>query len=250
MRPKIVALTLVLAIGLVALAAVLKGVIGGRASDEAKVPEPAPAEPARPTSDVQPVRPNSKDTAAMLEQMRVAEVEKELDQIRELQSAGSASQYATETLLHKTTHHEPEVRKASVEALVQLNATNAVPGLEQAVSLIEDPREKVVFMDAVAYLKLPGVTDGTAPELADAKNYPPSATNSRPVVPNPKIQRGAKKKAGHSGRLLPGDAQPAAAANPSQTQPAASAPNAAPPTSTAPDAAPATSPAPDAAPPQ
>src|ERR1019366_8157465 len=119
-----------------------------------------------------PEHPNSSNTAAMLEQMRVAEIDRELDQIRELQAAGAASEYATETLLHKTTHHEPQVRKAAVDALVQLDATNAIPGLEQAVSLIDDPREKVVFMDAVSYLKLPGVTDGAAPEMALASNYP------------------------------------------------------------------------------
>jgi len=50
MRPKIVVLVLVVAIGLVALAAVLKGVWGGHASQEAQVPEPPPSEMASPTA--------------------------------------------------------------------------------------------------------------------------------------------------------------------------------------------------------
>lgn len=250
MRPKIVILTLVVAIALVVLAVLVKGVVGGGASGEAKVPEPRPEEPARSTTEIQTVHPNSSNTAAMLEQMRTAEVDKELDQIRELQAAGSGSQYATETLLHKTTHREPEVRKASVAALVQLNATNAIPGLEQAISQIEDPREKVVFMDAVSYLKLPGVTDGAAPELAYATNYPAPAMNSNAVVPNPKFQPGTKKKAGRSGRLVPGSTQPVAPESPAQTQPSAPAPDAATPAVPAPDAASPASPAPDAVPQQ
>ena len=250
MRPKIVILTLVVAIALVALAALVKGVVGGGSSGDAKVPEPRPAEPARSTPEIQAVHPNSSNTAAMLEQMRTAEVDKELDQIRELQSGGSASQYATETLLNKTTHHEPEVRKASVEALVQLNATNAIPGLEQAIGLIEDPREKVIFMDAVSYLKLPGVTDGAAPEMAYASNYPSPAKSSRPVVPNPKFQTGAKKKAGRSGRLVPGSIQAVAPASPAQSQPASPAPDAATPAVPAPDAVTPAAPAPDAVPQQ
>ncbi len=250
MRPKIVILILAVAVALVALAALLKGVVGGGASGDAKVPEPRPEEPARSTTEIQTIHPNSSNTAAMLEQMRTAEVDKELDQIRELQAAGSGSQYATETLLNKTTHHEREVRKASVDALVQLNATNAIPGLEQAISLIEDPREKVAFMDAVAYLKLPGVTDGAAPEPADATNNPARVKNSSAAVPNPKVPPKAKKKAGRSGRLVPGSTQPVAPASPAQSQPASPAPDAATPAVPAPDAVTPAAPAPDAVPQQ
>ena len=88
MRPKIVILTLVVAIGLVALAAVLKGVLGGPAPQQAKAPESPPAEPASPTATTPQVSANSSNTAAMLEQMRVADVNRELDQIRELQAGG------------------------------------------------------------------------------------------------------------------------------------------------------------------
>ena len=234
MRPKIVILILVAAIGVVALAAVLQAVMGRHAPQEAKAPEPPPAQSAHPTAEMPPEHPNSSNTAAMLEQMRVAEIDRELDQIRELQAAGAASEYATETLLHKTTHHEPQVRKAAVDALVQLDATNAIPGLEQAVSLIDDPREKVVFMDAVSYLKLPGVTDGAAPEMALASNYPASAASPRKVVLNPRFLKQGRRQA----LSVPGAAQPVAPANPGQTQPASPAPDAAPPASPAPDAAP------------
>jgi hypothetical protein len=238
MRPKIVILILVLAIGLVALAAVLKGVLGGRAPQEARAPEPPPAEPASPTATTPQVSANSSNTAAMLEQMRVADVNRELDQIRELQAGGADNPHTTGLLLGKVTHREPAVRKAALDALVQFNDTNAIPGLEQATSLIEDPREKVAFMDAVAYLKLPSVTDGAAPEMADASNYPAPAISPRPVVPNPRFQPGAKKQGRRQARPVPGAAQPVAPANPGQTQPASPAPDVAPPATPPPDTAP------------
>jgi hypothetical protein len=238
MRPKIVILTLVVAIGLVALAALLKGVLGGGASQEAKAPEPPPAEPASPTATSPPVSPNSSNTAAILEQLRVAEVDRELDQIRELQAGGADNPNTTGLLLGKVTHREPVVRKAALEALVQLNDTNAIPGLEQATSLIGDPREKVALMDAVAYLKLPGVTDGVAPELADASNYPAPTAAPAKRISDPRLQPNAKKQGRRKPRPVPGAAQPATPANPGQAQPVAPAPDAAPPASPAPETAP------------
>jgi hypothetical protein len=250
MRPKIVVLILIVAIGVVALAAVLKGVLGGHAPQEATAPEPPPAQPASPTATSPQVGANSTNTAAILEQLRAAEVEKELDQIRELQAAGADNPQTTGLLLGKVTHREPEVRKAALEALVQLNDTNAIPGLEQAASLIEDPREKVAVMDAVSYLKLPSMADGTSPELAVASNYQASATSPRQVVPNPRFQPGANKQGRRQNRLGPGAAQPVPQANPGQTQPPPTAPDPAQPAPPPPDTAPPSSPAPETAPPQ
>ena len=110
MRPKLVILILVLAIGLLALAGALKGVLGGRAPQEAKAPEPPPAEPASPTATSPQVSANSSNTAAMLEQIRVADVNRELDQIRELQAGGADNPQTTGLLLGKVTHREPAVR--------------------------------------------------------------------------------------------------------------------------------------------
>jgi hypothetical protein len=229
MRPKIVILVLVVTIGVVALAAVLKGVIGGHRNQDAKTTEAPLVEPGNTAATSPQVNPNASNNAAVLEELRAKELTTELDQVRELQAQGSADPATIGLLLTKVTHREPEVRKAALEALVQLNDTNAIPGLEQATGLIEDPREKVAFMDAVIYLKLPGVTDGAAPELADASNNPTPAMSPREVVPNPKFQPGAKKQGRRQSRQLPGTAQPAAPASPGQTQPASPAPDTAPP---------------------
>ncbi len=238
MRPKIVVLVLIVAIGVVALAVVLKGVLGGHAPQEAAIPEMPPAQPASPTATSQQVGANSTNTAAILEQLRAAEVDRELDQIRELQAAGADNPQTTGLLLGKVTHREPEVRKAALEALVQLNDTNAIPGLEQAATLIPDPREKVAVMDAVSYLKLPGVADGTSPELAFASNYQASATSPRQVVPNPRFLPGANRQGRRQSRLGPGAVQPVPPANPGQTQPPPTAPDTAPPSTPPPETPP------------
>src|ERR1035437_175172 len=156
MRPKIAILIIMLAIGVVALAAVLRGVIGGHAPQEAKAPEPAPEEPANTSTSagIPQGNFNSSNTAAMQEQLRAKELAKSLDEVRELQAQGPSDPATSELLLNMVTHREPEVRKAAVEALVQLNATNAIPGLEQALAVTEDSRDKIALMEAINYLKL------------------------------------------------------------------------------------------------
>ena len=245
MRPKIAVLVLIVAIGLVALAAVLRGVLGGRAPEEAKAPEPPPEEAASPTTAGPQVNPNSSNTAAILEQLRVAEIVKELDQIRELQADGAVNPLATGLLLGKVTHREPEVRKAAKDALVQLGDTNAIPGLEQAVGLVEDPREKLALLEAIDYLKLPDAM-AVEPTMVSTGDNPAQAVRPRKTVPKtPRAQPGKARKNWPGGAPRPGTAaQPAAPAaattpanpNPAQpqTQPDSPAPDTTPPEDTTP----------------
>ncbi len=241
MRPKIVVLVLIVSIGVVALAAVLKGVLGGRAPEDAKAPEPSSAEPSAPTATSPQVSANSSNSAAILEQLRAAEIAKELDQIRQLQADGAVNPLATSLLVAKVTHKEQEVRKAAKDALVQLGDTNAIPGLEQAVGLIEDPREKLALMEAIDYLKLPDAMSDQVPRVSTAANAAPAAWPR-----SPRIQPGGNK--GRRARVAPPGAgtQPVAPANPPpaqpQTQPDSAAPSSSPP--------PSTSPPPDTSPPQ
>ena len=219
MRPKVVLLTLVVAMGLVALAVVLKGVGRQEKPEARKAPEPAAA--AVPAA---PIVPNTSNTAALLEQVRAAEVAKALDEVRELQAKGTIQPDATELLLAKVTHPEPEVRRAALAALVQLHATNALPGLEQAEALVENPREKVALMDAIDFLKLPTVTDGLDPKTnAPRRRFVmPSGVEPDPDSRKKPVQPGAFG-------LAPPVPPPAASAAPDQTQPAPPAPDAPPP---------------------
>ena len=188
MRPKTVILVLVVAVGLVALAAVMRGVLGARV-DEVKAPPPPVTETPPPSAVNEAVNPNSSNTAAILEQLRAAERVKELDQVRELMFRGVGDPMTAELLLGKVAHQDMEVRKAAAQALMQLNATNTIPGLEQALAQTQDPGEKVGLIEVINYLKLPedappppasSTTAGTDPlpppsEVAPAQKKDPSA---------------------------------------------------------------------------
>jgi hypothetical protein len=192
MRPKIVILILVVALGLLGIIVVLKGLTGGHAGDaggqkpavEASVESPAAATNDQVVQVVQ-VNPNSSNTAAITEQLRAAEVENEVNQIQDLQGEadGTNNPIIITALLDKLSHPEAEVRKAVLDALKQLNDTNAVPGLEQAAENIKDPREKVAVLDTIDYIKLPSATENVPPELAT--NFPASTSTTTNIQFNP-----------------------------------------------------------------
>lgn len=205
MRPKIVILILGIGVGLVAVIVLLKGLTGGHAGDaggqkpavEASVESPAAATNDQVIQVVQ-VNPNSSNTAAIAEQLRAAEVEKEVDAIRDLQGEanGTNNPMIISALLDKLSHPEAEVRQAVLEAVKQMDDTNAVPGLEQAVESIKDPREKVAVMDTIEYLKMPSITDNASPESA-IRTDSPSVTNTNRHIAhdtqfNPAFIRGNK----------------------------------------------------------
>jgi hypothetical protein len=184
MRPKIVILILVAAFGLLGIMVVLKGLMGGHAGNAGGQTPPTQANvgsPSNATNDqVVQVNPNSSNTAASPEQMSAAAVEKELDAIQALlgEADGANNSTIIPALVGKVENPEAEVRKAALAALVQLNDTNAVPGLEQAVEVIKDPRAKVDVMDTIEYLKLPNVMPDVPPadldtNIPDTKTMPP-----------------------------------------------------------------------------
>jgi hypothetical protein len=200
MRPKVVILILVVAFGVLGIMVVLKGLMGGHAGNaggqtpvtEAKVDSPVAA-----TNDqVVQVNPNSSNAAASPEQMSAAAVGKELDAIQELQGEADGMNNSTiiPALIGKVENPEAEVRTAALAALVQLNDTNAVPGLEQAAELMKDPRAKVAVLDTIDYLKLPNVMPDVPP--ADLDTNIPATTMPPHLKMNPKFEH----KAGRNGR--------------------------------------------------
>jgi hypothetical protein len=176
MRPKIVILTLVVALVLIGIMVVLKGVMGrhdGNAGGQTPAVEASVESPTAATNvqDVQ-VNPDSSNTAAISEQTRAAAIENELDQIRKLlgEADGENNPTIISALVDKVANPEAEVRSAALDALKELNDTNAVPGLQQAVELIKDPRAKVAVLDTIDYINLPSVTQNVPPELATNYN--------------------------------------------------------------------------------
>ena len=196
MRPKIVILLLGVTVGLVALGVLLRNGLARHLPEEPRVTEPTmESDPAREPNTH--INSGSSNTAEMMEQLRVADVAKELDQVRELQAGGAGNPATTALLLGKVTHRESEVRKAAVEALVQLGDTNAVPGLEEAVGQLQDSRDKVALLDAIDYLKLSEIgSGGPSPGVAaaDSKSSEASSgssTNSSLQTPS---HSGAKSR--------------------------------------------------------
>jgi hypothetical protein len=178
-------LTLLAAVGLVAVAAILKGSLG-RHADEGAPTAPATEAATDQTSPAPAANPNSSNSAAVTEQLRIAEIKRELEQINFLVTEGTASPTSLGILVGKLTHPEPAVRGAALEAVKMLNDTNAIPGLEQAADAMENPRDKVTVMDAIAYLKLPN----TMPDEA--------ITNDMPTISSLKL---ASRNAGSKGGL-------------------------------------------------
>ena len=188
MRPKVVILILAIGFGLLGAMLVLKGVMAGHsgsAGGQTPVTQANPASPsAAANNQAVPVNPaGSSNAAASAEQTRAAAIEKELAAIQELVSEADGDNNPTiiSALLDKVVYPEPAVRAAALDALKQLNDTNAVPGLQQAAEHIADPRGKVAVLDVIDYLKLPNVTDVSP---ADNANNP-DIMNTRPRPARP-----------------------------------------------------------------
>jgi len=205
MRPKVVILTLVAAFGLLAIVAVLKGV-GGKNVDEANgaagpqlaVEADANAQATNINGHLHGVNPTSSNALAMAEQIRAAGIAAEMETIQSIlgQADGTNNPTVIAALIEKMAHPEAEVRKGAVDALIQLNDTNAVPGLQLASETIKDPREKVSVMDAIDYLKLPSMMQDVPPDSM-TNDIADSNTGSRPRPAknmNPNAQHGKKHK--------------------------------------------------------
>jgi len=199
MRPKIVILTLVIAFGLLGAVAVLKGVVQKRSADTGPtavattVPDPNSADTNVPVATV---NSSSSNNAADTEALRAAVIEKELEQIRTLQGEvdGTNNPVIIAALLEKMNNPEEDVRHAVVQALIEINDTNAVPGLQKASDNLKDPREKVAILDAITYLKAPDILDGVPPEQM-TNNYTSGPTNARPVKTDSRFLRNTRFKA-------------------------------------------------------
>ena len=204
MRPKMVVLTLVIAIGLTVLAGVVKkSMSGSHAPDMANTPGSRVGDAAPPPATASRGASNN---PAIVEQMREADVVRELDQVRELQATGAGDEKVVALLVARVTHTEPKVREAAIAALVQLNDTNAIPGLEQALGLTQDSRDKASLEQAIEYLKLPSATPAELPPAtADAASAPSTPVGaSRQDRPSyQRIQRARAAAAAVPGTPVP-----------------------------------------------
>ena len=111
------------------------------------------------------------------------------------------------------THPDPEVRKAALDALMQLGDTNAIPGLEDIVKEIQDPREKVAMMDAIQFLKLPDFDSVVPDRMPDAQAEASATIHPRKGRPSSQIKSGWRPKNDPRAAYVPPRTAPA---NPGQ----------------------------------
>jgi hypothetical protein len=208
MRPKVVILTLLVVVGLVAAMAILKGT-----RQKVAVTPPPPEDAAVQEQTHSNTSELSSTNIAV--QAPVEDVQTLVQKITDIQAEGSPTPGGRAVLLAALSEaKDKEVRQAALNAIVQLDDTAAIPGLEQALPQIADPREKAAVMDAVEQLKLPSTT----PEVAVSGNMRSQRPPGVKITPNPRFDpKGAPK----GSRTVRRSNQPAAAPGAGQPPPPA-----------------------------
>ncbi|HEX4349270.1 MAG TPA: HEAT repeat domain-containing protein [Verrucomicrobiae bacterium] len=167
MRPKVVILTMLVAFGLLGAIAVFKGMQGKHADD---LGVQTPGQLATTNSGSGGVA-NTKgpeggtNPVAVSPELQAAITAKQIEQIQELQGEvdGTNNPTIIQALLDKVMQPEEDVRKAALEAIKEIDDTNAIPGLQKAADGIQDARTKVAVLDVIDYLKLPSAMPDVQP---------------------------------------------------------------------------------------
>ena len=76
-------------------------------------------------------------------------------------------------VLSELTNRDPEIRKAALEATLQVRSREAIPRLMEAAEQTDDPREKAAIADAIEFLKLPTLAEVTDQMAERETNAPP-----------------------------------------------------------------------------
>lgn len=195
-------LTLVAAFGVLGLVAVLKGVTGkngnGGGGQNPEV-RPVANETAGSNNPAAP-GPGSGKSVVVSDEMRAAVIAKEVEQISDLQGQadGTNNPQLIMAILDKFSNPELEVRQAALQALKEMNDTNAVPGLEKVAASLQDAREKVAVMDTIEYIKLPSVTQNVPPEYATNLVFASHSSGATNIDFNPNFVKGNKNPRGRT----------------------------------------------------
>ena len=94
------------------------------------------------------------------EQDRLARKQANLEAIESALLKGESDPEAVGIIANLIENEDSEVRVSAREASMHLGSTNLIPSLQAALQHVEDPREKVGIMDAIAYLQLPSLPEG------------------------------------------------------------------------------------------
>jgi hypothetical protein len=183
MRPKLVVVTLLLGVVGLCLIGLLSGKFN-RTEPEKPLPNPAIVEStnAQPAM-VEPVATNpvtptpqpavTNVIATIPAEDYEAQKQRDLDAISDVLVSGNDDANALNVLASRFENVDPEVRKAAVEAALQLSNTNIIPQLNTALEHLKDPHDKAAILDAIAYLQLPSgnqITNAWEIELLKQKS--------------------------------------------------------------------------------
>jgi hypothetical protein len=111
-----------------------------------------------------------------------AYVEKRIEELTDL--AMNADSGSLDTILSELTNRDPQIRKAALEATIQFGSRDAIPKLMDAVSQIDEPKEKADILEAIEFLKLPSATELIA-QAGGASAGGKKAMKTRPAIPAP-----------------------------------------------------------------
>jgi hypothetical protein len=112
-------------------------------------------------------------TEGSAEARQRAYVENRVAELMELASHDDAA--SLDIILSELTNREPEIRKAALEATLQVRSREAIPRLMEAAEQTDDPREKTAIADAIEFLKLPTLGEVMDKLGERATNAPPEA---------------------------------------------------------------------------
>jgi hypothetical protein len=178
----VMALAVLVLGGIVVMNGVLSKNNGSQSADttEASVsPTNESVNPGQSAQSLSAKAPVTNVVATTPDEDRDAAIDKELDVLKEALLNGESDPASVETVRARFTHPESEVRKAAFETAMHLNDRGSIPKLKEALAKVQDPREKVMIMDAIEYLQIKDVDMGQiVSNAAEVLSDSPSAAGA------------------------------------------------------------------------
>ena len=94
------------------------------------------------------------------------ETDQEIEALAEAASKDDATSF--QLIITSLRAERPEIRKAALEAAIQLGNRDAIPILKELAAKTEDAREKVEILDAIEFLELPSLSEIKRPRRTNS----------------------------------------------------------------------------------
>jgi len=196
MRPKVVAGVLLVALGLLGIAALASRLLrpqtgaapvntpAGLAADH----QPAPAREAEPAGKATETNAAKAANPATITATNISAAERSKNvgkRVAELNALAMNDDPASrDAILMEMRNPDKEIRAAALEAAIQFGDRSVVPRLQEIAAQTEDPAEKTAILEAIDYINLPSLTEYGAQQKATKEllGIPDSTPNSTNAV--------------------------------------------------------------------